>query len=164
MPQLDRVISGGQTGVDQAGLRAARSAGIPTGGWAPKGWLTESPDGRRNVAAPELAELGLVECPESGYKARTIANVRDSDATLWFGDYHSPGGKATLDACRALNRPFMLVFQGVTKPSEVRAWLAEKGVRTLNVAGNRESKYPGVGERAERFLGVVFRATDGGGA
>jgi hypothetical protein len=25
------------------------------------------------------------------------------------------------------------------------------------VAGNRESKYPGIGERAERFLRVVFR-------
>lgn len=29
---LDKVISGGQTGADQGGLRAARTAGIPTGG------------------------------------------------------------------------------------------------------------------------------------
>ena len=47
------VISGGQTGVDQAALRAARSCGIPTGGWAPRGWLTE--DG----PAPWLADYGL---------------------------------------------------------------------------------------------------------
>jgi hypothetical protein len=38
---LERVISGGQTGADQGGLRAARACGIPTGGWAPRGWLTE---------------------------------------------------------------------------------------------------------------------------
>jgi Circularly permutated YpsA SLOG family len=33
---LERVISGGQTGADQAALRAARACGIPTGGWAPR--------------------------------------------------------------------------------------------------------------------------------
>lgn len=53
---LDRVISGGQSGVDQAALRAARAAGIPTGGSMPRGFLTE--DGPR----PDFAELyGLVE-------------------------------------------------------------------------------------------------------
>src|SRR5262249_34268512 len=40
-PMLDRVITGGQTGADQAAPRAARGAGIATGGWAPKGWVTE---------------------------------------------------------------------------------------------------------------------------
>ena len=29
---LERVVSGGQTGADQAGLRAARAFGIATGG------------------------------------------------------------------------------------------------------------------------------------
>ena len=38
---LERVISGGQTGADQAGWRAARAFGIPTGGAMPKGFLTE---------------------------------------------------------------------------------------------------------------------------
>jgi Circularly permutated YpsA SLOG family len=69
----------------------------------------------------------------------------------------SSGGKATLDACRALNKPFLLVFQGVTRPSQVVAWLSDKGVRVLNVAGNRESKSPGIGERVERFMGEVLR-------
>ena len=46
---------GGQTGADQGGLRAARACGIPTGGWAPRGWQTE--DG----PCPALANFGLVE-------------------------------------------------------------------------------------------------------
>ena len=50
---IGKIISGGQTGVDQAALRAAKACGIPTGGWAPKGWRTE--DG----PAPWLADLGL---------------------------------------------------------------------------------------------------------
>jgi Circularly permutated YpsA SLOG family len=153
---IESVVTGGQTGVDQAGLRAARAAGITTGGWAPQGWLTESEDGCHNVPAPWLAEYGLVECSEPGYPARTVANVRDSDGTLWFGDWMSPSGRTTLDACRLQHKPFMLVFQGVTRPSQVVAWLGEKGVRVMNVAGNRESKSRGIGERVERFLGRVF--------
>src|SRR4051794_20445226 len=39
---LTRVISGGQTGAAQAGLHAARRGGLPTGGWAPRGWLVEN--------------------------------------------------------------------------------------------------------------------------
>jgi hypothetical protein len=39
----------------------------------------------------------------------------------------------------------------------VPEWVAEKGVRGLNVAGNRESKAPGIGDRVERFLAEVFR-------
>ncbi len=34
---IERILTGGQTGADQAALRAARAAGIATGGWAPKG-------------------------------------------------------------------------------------------------------------------------------
>jgi hypothetical protein len=78
---IERVISGGQTGVDQAALRAARACGIATGGWAPLGWLTEGPldeEGHpfpKTVASPWLAEWGLVECDEPGFRARTVANV-----------------------------------------------------------------------------------------
>jgi hypothetical protein len=40
----ERVVSGGQTGVDQAALRAARAVGIPTGGVA--GGLPAAAPGR----------------------------------------------------------------------------------------------------------------------
>jgi hypothetical protein len=39
---IEKVMSGGQTGADHGGLRAARRCGIATGGWAPRGWLTEA--------------------------------------------------------------------------------------------------------------------------
>jgi hypothetical protein len=150
---LDRVISGGESGVDQAALRAARAAGIPTGGTAPKGWETE--DG----PVPWLADSGLVECAEPGYPPRTIANVHGSDGTLWLGATNSPGGRLTIATARAAGRPLRIVEPGVTTPSDVRRWLAEEGVKVLNVAGNRESTEPGIGERAEAFLAVLFRIT-----
>ena len=32
-----KIVSGGQTGVDRAGLEAAIALGLPYGGWVPKG-------------------------------------------------------------------------------------------------------------------------------
>src|SRR4051812_12885514 len=85
----ERVISGGQTGVEQGGLPAASMRGITTGGWAPRGWLTEA------GPAPWLADWGLAKCPEgetgaARYRARRRC-VKDCDAALIFGDLASPG-------------------------------------------------------------------------
>jgi len=149
---LEKIICGFQTEADIGGIFAARAHGIPTGGAMPNGFLTE--DGPR----PDYAELyGAVELATDSYKERTRANVRDSDGTLWLGDYHSPGGRATLDACRLMGKPYLIVYAGITTPGEVRDWIVERGIRTLNVAGNRESSSPGIGDRVERFLGAVLR-------
>ena len=73
---LHKVISGGQTGSDQAGLIAAARFGIATGGWMPRGF--ETADGPN----PRLAErFGLRE-HTGGYVERTSTNVRDSDGTI----------------------------------------------------------------------------------
>jgi len=38
---LHKIISGGQTGADRAGLVVGKSLGLEIGGTAPKGWKTE---------------------------------------------------------------------------------------------------------------------------
>jgi hypothetical protein len=38
---LSKIISGGQTGADQAALDAAIELGVPHGGWTPKGRLSD---------------------------------------------------------------------------------------------------------------------------
>jgi predicted Rossmann-fold nucleotide-binding protein len=148
---LEKVISGGQTGADQAGLRAARAAGIPTGGCAPKGWDTE--DG----PAPWLAEYGLTECPKAGYPARTAANARDSDGTIWFGTTDSSGYATTIGACTRFGKSYLFVSEGVTTTRHVTEWMETNRIRVLNVAGNRESNNPGLGAGVEEFLGRLFR-------
>ena len=154
---LRKVVSGGQTGADQAGLRAARAAGLETGGWAPRGWLTEGgPD-------PSLADYGLVECWGSASPVRTRLNARDSDATLWFGGTDSPGYLTTVDACRKHGKPFFLVTEAATRPGEVREWLTTHRVGVLNVAGDRESRNPGHGRWVEAFLKRVFADERGTG-
>jgi hypothetical protein len=149
---LERIVSGGQTGADQAEWRAAKALGIATGGWMAPGFPTE--DGPR----PDFAGLyGAAELAAGGYPQRTRANARDSDATIWFGDSESPGGRTTLRACAKLGRPVFLVIEGLTRPSDVAAWIEAEEVRVLKVAGNRESTAPGIGERVERFMLEVLR-------
>ena len=46
-----KIVSGGQTGVDQGALEAAAQLGLEFGGWAPHGWLAEKPL-VLNVAGP----------------------------------------------------------------------------------------------------------------
>jgi len=61
--RLAKIISGGQTGADRAGLDAATEAGISVGGYCPKGRLAE--DGRVPDHYP------LVELTKGGYAVRT---------------------------------------------------------------------------------------------
>jgi hypothetical protein len=71
---IRKVISGGQTGVDRAGLEAALQAGIPIGGYCDKGRTAE--DGTIPTQYPMIK----LESSESYY--RTEKNVIESDGTL----------------------------------------------------------------------------------
>ncbi len=84
-----KIVSGGQTGVDRAGLAAAMSYSIKTGGWIPCGRLAE--DG----VVPE-GFYTLKECSTGGFRERTRMNVVDSDATL--RSPYSCGGRGMIDA------------------------------------------------------------------
>jgi hypothetical protein len=157
--KLIKVISGGQTGVDQAALRAARTCGIKTGGWAPRNWMTLSGPQR-----DMLQGFGLSEHSE-GYAARTDANVRDSDATIRIAsDFKSAGEKLTKLCTLRHSKPRcdFLVIGGDINTNEyfqgLRAFLITHDVRVLNVAGNSEQTSPGIGSVAEKFLLSVFRS------
>jgi hypothetical protein len=145
-----RVVSGGQTGVDRAALDAAEAAGLPTGGFCPRGRLAE--DGRIPARYP------LVETPSAAYPQRTEWNVRDSDATLVLSRGTPSGGTAhTLEVARLQGRPALVVdLAARPDPAAARAWCAAHAVRTLNIAGPRESGAPGIYAEARAFLDALF--------
>lgn len=140
---LERVISGGQSGVDQVALKVARELGYQTGGTAPKGYRTD--EGPR----PDLGKLyGVREHKVSAeYPPRTRENVRLSDATVWFGVY-SPGYLCTRSAINELGRPW------IENPGEeeLRQFILRGEFRVVNVAGNRLRTHPESAERAEIVL------------
>jgi hypothetical protein len=152
---LKRVVSGGQTGVDRAGLDAALEVGLPIGGYCPKGRLAE--DG----CVPE--HYPLVELSSERYATRTEKNVVESDGTLVLNMGRlTEGTKATVDYAVQHGKPF-LVLQLDRAPGqeEVLAWLEANRIATLNVAGPRESKHPGIYQLALEFLREVLRGLAG---
>lgn len=77
--KINRICSGGQSGVDRAALDIGRKNHIKICGWCPKGGWAEalpSPPGLL-TEYPELKET-----PSAGTFQRTRWNMRDADAIL----------------------------------------------------------------------------------
>lgn len=141
-----KIVSGGQTGVDRAGLDAALALGLAAGGWCPRG--------RRAEDGPVPERYPLTETTSAAYGVRTRLNVRDSDATLILCRGPLTGGtRLTAEIARRMGRPLRIadLSRRVQAPAAA-AWLRGNGVRRLNIAGPRESQAPGIGADARRFL------------
>jgi Circularly permutated YpsA SLOG family len=93
---------------------------------------------------------------------RTEANFRAAEGAIWFGSTHTTGYRCTREWAAKLNKPMLCEAHDKGPPlrsSKVERWLSLHHVRVLNVAGNRETKAPGISLRVERFLGRVFVIT-----
>lgn len=149
------LVSGGQTGADRAGLDWAIAQGIQHGGWCPRGRKTE--DG----VLPDRYQLK--DTPGPGYLQRTEWNVRDSDVTLIFtlDDQLDGGSKRTAAFADRLGKPWLHVRPGA-HPKYVARFLVRHRVKTLNVAGKRESSARGIGELVRLVLSqAVYTAWTG---
>jgi len=132
---LVKIISGGQTGADQAGLFTAEAFGIPTGGWAPKGWKTS--DGSNQALLQGRFHL---EEHTGDYAQRTAANIQTSSGTIRLAmDFTTGGERCTLRAIQDSHRPYFDVDLKNPRPvQEAVAWILQEKITVLNVAGNRE--------------------------
>lgn len=174
-----RIISGGQTGADQGGLWAGAMLGFPTGGVAPNRWQTET------GPAPWLEAFGLTTLDRAvaasgelyypkatdpaGYALRTRKNVLAASGTVLFGDVAERGTGLTLDLCKRLGKPYLVIpnpLAGGEWDSSILVllrrffddldfWQADND-SVLNVAGNRESKMPGLMAATTRLLRDAF--------
>lgn len=130
---LVKLISGAQSGADQAGLFSAEAVGVATGGYCTRGCRTESGD------RPDLiARFGLTELPTDDYSIRTLANVKAAGGTVIFGDVTEPGSALTCRYVQIELGERGLLINPTAK--ELRDWIMRDEIRVLNVAGNRLSK------------------------
>lgn len=155
---VSEIVSSGQTGVDRAALDWARQRGVIHGGWCPKGRLAA--DG------PLPEHYLLRETESTGYRQRTKLNVKDSDATLIFNMGPLDGGTLqTVRFAQTLCKPHLVVqideMALEAAAHNVRAWLVEGRFRTLNVAGPREEKRPGVYAGVLALLDACVKASSG---
>ena len=146
---VSRIVSGGQTGADLAALDWAIANGVPHGGWCPRG--------RKNEDGPLHAKYLLKETQSPHYGERTRQNVIDSDGTLVVNMGPLNGGTLkTVQLAKKLEKRH-LVLQldyGVRdeEAQQLQDWLRRNSIATLNVAGPRESKRPGIYDRVLKLL------------
>ena len=150
---INRLISGGQTGADSCIVQVGKRLGIATGGLVPRGWKTEL------GAKPALERFGFTESSSTDYAVRTRQNVERSDATLIFAtNPDSDGTRLTVDHAKKTGKPFLVVDPFAPGAVEVVIpWLHETQPVVLNVAGNRESKAPGIAAQAGKVLYAALR-------
>jgi len=155
-----KVISGGQTGVDQGALAAALDCGIQIGGHVPRGFRTEAGDN----TIPAWCAPFMTESRSAAYPLRTRLNVENSDATLVIvmrALRRSTGSQMTVNRAVNANKPLLIVeFElGIEENANIIAqwWhtlrpptenyegrVASATSQVLNVAGNRESRAYGM--------------------
>ena len=149
---IEKIISGGQTGVDRAALDVAMELGIACGGWCPAG--------RHADDGPIPARYPLQETADIDHTVRTENNVRHSDATLIVhrGELH--GGTAyAVEMARHLGRPVLAI--DVEEPPDIGKvvdWLRSAQVRTLHIGGPRESSRAGIYNQARSLITRIITA------
>lgn len=153
-PVPARIISGGQTGADRAALDWAIAVGIEHGGWCPKGRLAA--DG------PLHPRYRLDETESEGYRQRTKRNVADADATLILNTGPLDGGTLQTQCfAQTLHKPHLLLqLDDPESPQAgaqaLREWLLLVQPVSLNVAGPREEKRPGIYALSLALLELAF--------
>lgn len=147
---IKKIISGGQTGVDRAALDAAIQRNIPHGGWCPMGRRAE--DGTIDT------RYQLLETTSHDYSQRTEYNVTDADGTLILNMGSLEGGTAfTMRVAQSISKPCLILdLHGPVDTTVAHAWLTGNNIQILNVAGPRESRYPGIYARAKTALELIL--------
>lgn len=176
---LERVISGGQIGAARAGLQAAHTASITTGGTAPPDFMTSNgsfPElgTKYGLCAmdSELSSLGL----SALYVMWSMTNVDDADGTIAFRTQPSDGTDKTIEYCEtgrwgsagpgrtppSPHRPYIVIrdISYEAMDSHVKLilyFLKEYSIRTLNVVGHYNDQSYSCDEYGERVYDMLER-------
>lgn len=168
---IEKIVSGGQTGVDRAALDLAIELSMDYGGWCPKGRIDEY--GLIPIKYSKLKEVaGNFENEFFNYSMRTISNIRDSDGTLIIvptmplPERIKDGTLLTLKEVESRKKPNLLISADediVNNIQKIRDWTELHQIKILNVAGPRESSSPGIYQTSIDLLrmAVIVRPENG---
>lgn len=154
---MEKIISGGQTGVDRSALDFALKHNIPCGGWCAKGRRAE--DG----TIPETYPLQEANSRKSS--KRTELNVKNSDGTLIIVCKNEliEGSKLTEIFCKKFKKPFLIFDISYTKvvmKNRFDKWVEENDIKVLNVAGNKASECEDISNRTAEILGFILGCSE----
>lgn len=113
------IISGGQTGADQAGIQAALKMGFDIGGYAALNYWTEQGPNYN------LKKYGLLESKVKGYKDRDKLNVDMCDVVIAFRLSKPKTGRGTTQtfnyaAYGTYSNSTLPIFDTITGVTEIK--------------------------------------------
>ena len=151
---IEKIISGGQTGVDRAALDTAIKLGIPHGGWCPKNRMAE--DG--TIPNKYL----LKETDSSDHAQRTRLNIEDSDGTLILVPSLpvkvTDGTVLTITEVQKKQKPFLIIdLSQAINFKNISTWIEKNKIKALNIAGPRESQKDGIYVQSCEVLEKILR-------
>ena len=121
--------------------------------------LFRSPKGR-------LAEDGVIEqryqlqeTSTENYPQRTEKNVQESDGTVIFtmSSKLSGGSKRTAEFAKKHGKSWLHLHNGMyDREHQLLKFISDNGIQTLNVAGSRASKEPGIYQFVKHTLKEAF--------
>jgi hypothetical protein len=154
---IRKIISGGQSGVEQSALDVAIKLGIEHGGWVSSRHLTED--------ETLLEKYQLQEMEQTNYARVTEQNVLDADATLILFQGEITGGCAISRRLAEKHKRLLLTidlnamaaFQAAQK---IEPWITAHNIKILNVTGSKTGEGPDIYqltlEILETALQLVF--------
>ena len=166
---LEHIITGGNSGVEQAAWRVAKRWGHKTSGMMRKEFMTDC--GQMS----QFAEL--YSAKESRFSTRRSSvqtNVQNSNAVLWLGPKDCHGYNDVLNTCshtsercterteHSLSRRIITVedMESRMRKHEAIGMIPIRDLlmttKKVFITGPMESQEPGIGEMTERFLDTVF--------
>ena len=170
---ITKIISGMQSGADIAGLYAAESLGIPTGGSGTKG--------HRSEAGKTLKErldkrFNIEEGKSTGFPERTMNNVDNANATIAFRTQRSPGTDKTIGYAQSGkwqvgnskegiyndgHRPVLVLNSNNSSAKNIKLIkdFIKQNPGVINIAGSREASVPGSQKQIQKLLEAAFKGT-----
>jgi Circularly permutated YpsA SLOG family/Domain of unknown function (DUF6794) len=150
---LSKIISCGETGVEQAAHDVAIDMDIPYGGW-----ITED---RKTEKGPLPPECQSQKMPAEDYTARRKQNVMYSDGTLIVTRGRLAGVAALVrDLAEKYKRPWLHVDLEKTGAfyavSEIVYWAYQLNIDVLNVAGPDATMSPEIYRDTVKLLKAIF--------
>jgi hypothetical protein len=153
---IKKIISGGQTGADQAALDSAIQLDMPHGGWVPKGRITQE------GSLPD--KYKLQEIPDDSYPSHTEQNVIDSDGTviITHGKLYD-GSDYAREMSVKHGRPWIKIDLDITAPLDaalkISNWIIENSIAILNITGSSADKDPKIYEKTRDIIDGVIHLT-----